>query len=394
MRFYLPLTIALLLIFPSLSLVAQEKDSAQATETGLALEILFHEDGAPAYNPISRERLSGGWFTRFRRLAGWRLPEGELPVRAVNILSRLDKELVTINVSVLRGARFHDEENSVGVYQLRENESISVKELERFGIEPFHLKVVRINPLLFSQPIVESRAKSLVVAGIVPINSSPPSFKLTLQNISDKNISAFELNVIDADGLLESGWLGQKDDSTLIAAGEFFQSRKQFVIRAEPTAAGYAPALPGSQQIVISCVLFEDGSYEGDAKEAAEFRALRLGRKLALARLLAVLTKLDGNSTDTTELQDEVKRFRQDALSVSETADESSIKTWEREFPNLDQAAKDGSREGIEVGIHFLKRDLLAELDALTKSPSFDKSTFRQWASKTESRYRTWLSRL
>lgn len=389
------LTIILsLLALTGVTSTAQEKAQVRRTPTGLALEISFRKDAAPAYNEIIREKMIGGWFGRFDRIPNWQLPDGQLPVRAVNILSRLEGDAVTVTVSVLRGVKFHDEETSVGTYNLRENESFSVEKLEQFGVEPFRLKVVRIIPAVSSQPIVSSRAKSLEVVGIEPVNATLPTYKLTLHNLSDKNITAFEINIVDGSKVVVSSWPYGPDGLPLIKAGDFYETREPLLTRAQRTAAGYRPSVPDSQQTVISCVVFEDGSYEGDAEPAAEFRAIALGRKLALARLLEVFATLNRTVPPAQELSAKVNWFRGRVLAISEVADRNTLAGLEKEFPNVDLKTQGELKESLEAHIHFVKKDLLDDLDGSAKTPSFDLSRFREWLNKTEERYRSWLSRL
>lgn len=395
MRLSQLLTIALsLVMLLGVTSRAQKKAQTPQAPTGFVLEIVYHKGEAPAYLPIPREKVGGGWFGRFGRIPGWQLPEGQLPIRAVNLLPRLNGDVVTVTVSVFRGVKFHDEETSVGTYDLREDESISVKELEQFGVEPFRLRVVRTTPDVSTQPIVKSRAKSLEVVGVEPVNSTLPSYKLTLHNLSDKNISALEITIVDSGRLVETTAPQGKDGLPLIKAGGFYESHEPLLTRAQQTAGGYAPAVPDSQQTVISCVIFEDGSYEGDAKPAAELRAMILGRKLALTRLLDVFARLDSTLSGAQELSAQVNWLKGQVLAVSEVPDRTTLADLEREFPDVDLKKQDGPRDSLEAHIHFVKRDLLDDLDGIAKTPSFDLSSFRAWLNKVEERYRGWLSRL
>ena len=395
MRLSKLLTILLsLLALTGVTSRAQEKAQARRTPTGLALEISFRKDAAPTYAEIIREKMFGGWFARFDRIANWQLPQGQLPIQAVNILSRLDGDAVTVTVSVLRGAKFHDEETSVGTYNLRENESFSVEKLEQFGVAPFRLKVVRIIRAVSSQPIVSSRAKSLAVVGIEPVNATLPTYKLTLHNLSDKNITAFEINIVDGNKVVVSSRRYGPDGLPIIKAGGLYESGEPLLTRAQQTAAGYGPSVPDSQQTVISCVVFEDGSYEGDAESAAELRAMTLGRKLALERLLQVFATLNRTVPPAQELSAQVNWFRRRVLAISEVADRDTLAGLEKEFPKVDLKTQVELKEWPQAYIHFVKRGVLDDLDGSAKTPSFDVSRFREWLNKTEDRYRNWLSRL
>jgi hypothetical protein len=51
------------------------------------------------------------------------------------------------------------------------------------------------------------------------------------------------------------------------------------------TADGQPPTSRPNQTFVVLAVVFEDGSYEGDASYAAQFRAFTLGRRLQLKQM-------------------------------------------------------------------------------------------------------------
>lgn len=115
-----------------------------SNETSLALEVVFLKGRPPAYQQVagSRSKKGGSWYGLFGRIAGWQLPDGDLPINAVRLVPHLKGETININVSVLRG-QFHDAEDRVASYKARVGEEITVTELEAFGVEPFVIKVIR-----------------------------------------------------------------------------------------------------------------------------------------------------------------------------------------------------------------------------------------------------------
>src|SRR4030095_13755357 len=118
----------------------------------------------------------------------WQLPAGAQPIQAVRIVPFLDEEAVRITVSVLRGEKFHDTEDQVASYSVRENERVTLTALKDFGIEPFEIRVVRVAPQTSELPTIVNNTKSLEVIGIEPLISTFPLYKLTLHNLSHKNI--------------------------------------------------------------------------------------------------------------------------------------------------------------------------------------------------------------
>ena len=89
----------------------------------------------------------------------------------------------------------------VGTYRLSEGETIKTEELTKFGLVRLVLKVVKATPAFKDpsphiMPKVENKTKAVQVVGFY--QEAPPleSFRLTLLNVSSKNIialSGFEL---------------------------------------------------------------------------------------------------------------------------------------------------------------------------------------------------------
>jgi hypothetical protein len=106
------LTILCLLISLSNSVSAQSQGQTRPVPTNLALEVHYFKATPPAYQTVpavnSKPSGSGAWYARFGRVENWQIRAGELPIRAVNVVSQLDCETVKLRVSVFRGLKFHD----------------------------------------------------------------------------------------------------------------------------------------------------------------------------------------------------------------------------------------------------------------------------------------------
>lgn len=392
LRIKLLAPILLLLILPG-SANAQLGDLARQTPNGLVLEIVYYKNAAPAYLALSRPdgRPAVAWYGRFGRIQNWQLPAGQLPIRAVNIVSRLDGEVASVSVSLLRGVKFHDQETMVGTYQLRENESVSVQELERFGVEPFRIGVKRIMPAVPNQPVVKSLAKSLEIVGIEPQTSTLPRYKLTLHNLSDKNITALRIEIVSGGVVAVSSMPQGQEGLPLIKAGAFFESNQPLNTRAVRTPGGFAPDSPISQETVIRALVFEDGSYEGDPAPAAAFKAFTLGRKLALTRLLEVCASMEEAVPSEQERAAQLTLFRNRVRTLSGEIDEAALAQLRGEFPTLTRKEATNLKIAAEVALHNVRKELLDDLAVFEKNHPSD---FRSWLVKVEERYRTWLSRL
>ncbi len=224
--------------------VARAQDAQKPSkETGIALEVTYEDGRAPSYQAVPWASAQRGWvwYGRFGRVAGWQLPAGAQPIRAVRIVPFLDEDAVRMTVSVLRGEKFHDAEDTVGSYSARENETITILELKDFGVEPFQIKVVRVAPLAPALPAIVNHTKSLEVVGIESIVSTLPTYKVTLRSLSDKNIYAMQINVQEGDKRQLTGMPQGKEGEPLIKAGALFELKQHLATRAQATAAGFAP---------------------------------------------------------------------------------------------------------------------------------------------------------
>jgi hypothetical protein len=211
-----------------------------STLTGIALEVTYLAGQAPTYQTVPWASAPRGWvwYGRFGRVAGWQLPAGAQPIQAVRIVPFLDEEAVRITVSVLRGEKFHDTEDQVASYSVRENERVTLTALKDFGIEPFEIRVVRVAPQTSELPTIVNNTKSLEVIGIEPLISTFPLYKLTLHNLSNKNISALRINVALEGRTRQSGMPQGDYGEPLIKAGVYRELKQRLPTTAQATPGG------------------------------------------------------------------------------------------------------------------------------------------------------------
>jgi hypothetical protein len=376
----------------------EAQQRTQAAPTGLALEITYYEGRAPAYLTVTspKDKHGSAWYAMFGQLPGWRPPAADaLPVKAVNILTRQDGDLlVQVIVSVHLGSKFFEKEEPIATYNLRENEAVSVNELTGFGVVPFKIKVVRVNPIIAGLPSVLNKTDSLAVTGLQARISTLPTYEVTLQNLSAKNVAALgvELHVNGRrriSSLRQGNW-GER----LIEAGATYTLVVAGADNAQLTHAGYQPESPPNQEILIKTIVFSDGSYEGDAEIAASFRAFQAGRKSQIARLVEVLQTI----TASTEAIDgaAAEKLKAQVASLNDEAETAVLKNLRREFPGFNQDQNERVKASVEVSQSAIKTDFLKELRAFEKGGkrAADADAFRAWLSASKQKYAQWLARL
>jgi hypothetical protein len=351
--------------------------------TGLVLEITYLEGTRPAYEQITRIKLPkgvGSWFGRFGRVAGWQLPPGAQPISAVRVAPYLESEIVSVTFSVLRGERFMDIEDMVGTYALRENEALSIDALKNFGVEPFKIKVIRVAPQSTDVPSIVNKTKSVEVVGLEPLVSTFPRYKLTVHNLSDKNISALKIYIMH-DDKVELSWMPQGDDgAALIGAGGSSELKEMLSTRAQATPDGFTPEALHNQQIVIGALIFEDGSYEGEAEAAATYRAFAIGNRTELKRIVPLLESAPVSA----------EALRSQLATLGYEFNEAETAALAKAFPATDRARLQSQ---VEVAMHYVRKDLLDGLERF-QNESGPAGDFRICLQGMRDRYSSWLARL
>ena len=251
------------LLLPLVAIANAQQRPPRSSTAGLLVESTFAKKGVPSYQQVTyrdSQVTKGSWTSRFDKIPGWQLPEGELPILAVRVYPFFVGETVSVEISVLRGKKHIDDEDMVATYTLRENEKASVEELRQFGIEPIQIRLFRINSLAGNLPAIENNTRSLEVVGIEPLPNIIPSYKLILHNVSDKGIQAIMLNVAQGPKVLSTGMPQGLEGKPLIAPGESIEWRLQMLIRGEGVKGSKVPAVLMDQRIVIPGLRFVDGT--------------------------------------------------------------------------------------------------------------------------------------
>lgn len=375
------------------NIAAQERQE-RLSSTGFALEVKYYEGALLSYQAVYPANKKSYWQCcgRFARIASWQPPPGSVPVSAVKIASFVEGNAVRINVSALLG-EFLDKEQPVATYLARENEKIVIRELAQVGIVPFEITVVRVKPNnTGAPPTIVNKTKSMVDVGLEPVDFTFPAYKLSLQNVSSKNIVAFQLLLIGG-GRVRGVMMPQaRQKRPLIVPGGVYATLITSGSPGQMTPEGYAPDAP--QSVVISSVIFEDGTYEGAALPAAEFRAVATGNKIQLARVLALLQSVaDARDQDAAA---SVLKLKSQVSLLKDEADTSALNELLADFPTLEQTAKENLKGSLRFGLHEAKQAVLDDIKAFESARAQSPATtnFQTWLSDTKEKYEEWLARL
>ena len=174
---------------------------------------------------------------------------GAPQAKAVRVVSRVEGDAVRVTVSTLSGRKALEDEQRVGTYLIRETERIRIDELRLFGIEPFEVKLVRVNPNIAPvPPVILKGVDSIVVINAMARETTLPSYRIILRNQSNKNIVALGVDVVASGNVRMSSKPRGIDGQPLIAAGKEYWLGVPAPNRAQPIIGGYVPTSPSDQQ--------------------------------------------------------------------------------------------------------------------------------------------------
>lgn len=361
--------------------------------TRLALEVTFYPGRQPAYEtvPGPNSKPSGAWFGMFARIESSPAPPGAPPTEAVRVISKVEGDAVRVTVSILSGSKALENEQAVGTYLIRETDKIKIDDLKNFGIVPFEIKLIRVNPNVPPvPPVVLKGVESVaVINSMAKEGTTLPAYRIILRNQSNKNIVALGWNVVAAGKIQLTGKPRGIDGQPLIPAGKEYWLTVAAPNRAQPTPGGYVPTTPSDQEIDIRAAVFDDGTFEGDAATAAIVLGYQAGEKMELPRLIPLLENAL-NSADA-DLTNGLRNLESRVSSVGSDAEPATVQNLITRFPQSTEI-----KVAIEFSATTLKTNLLKDIHQMQNEEQsrITADLYRTWLTKMKERYEKWLSRL
>jgi hypothetical protein len=324
----------------------------------LAVEIPSHNGLPPSYVTLKGTGVSSLFYDgSLRRVTGGD-PNRRQPT-ALKLEYKVEGELVLITASVFFGdfdrqttpvSLYNLPSEKVGTYSAGLSQSVTLFELEQFGLEPLTLRVVPALPPFSVRPQTLSKAPSI---RIEIIGEDRTFYKVALHNLSAKGVTAIHLDMPEnGDG---SGQRAEDRSHDLIAPGATYQL--QFGIpHSGSVCNGKFVENPPSPLLVLEAAFFTDGSYEGDTQAAAEIAAQRIGfetqRQQVNHLIAAILT--DGESGDDAK----VARIRSAVAQLTEEPDPQMVENVRSQFPGLSDRAVQQVKVSLKVGLNDEKQSV------------------------------------
>jgi len=151
---------------------------------------------------------------------------------------------------------------------------------------------------------------------------------------------------------------------------------------------GFMPDPPRSETFVIGTVVFDDGSYEGEAEVAARMEARQIGRKLQLKRVISLLNGMRNQPEQDAQVALEELKSQVSTMRID--VNKSTINELLARYPTLS-----GEKRKRDVMAHVMEGLRRARDEALYAIKEFSEtgarktgsSDFNAWLSKTRERY-------
>lgn len=260
--------------------------------SGKVIEIQSSRSPQPLLIVLSHDRRSGFWASGFTRLKDWKVPDTGDPIQAMDFRARLVGDHGELDISLFRGKRFGEITENVAHIVLSVGDTVIVSELKKFGFEPVTVKMSLVPTTIADVPLVSNPAPMLrtTVSNFV---STLPAFKVRFLNESKKDVAALAWYTVAGDKKLMSALAQAEYGKPLIEANGSYELN----IRAENPD-------PSEDYIsfVIGAVIYEDGTVEGDALQAANFFSFSEGRKKALGQLVPLLFKTAEQNSQSSDI--------------------------------------------------------------------------------------------
>ena len=373
-------------IFVIASFVVRAQQSPKASEAKLLLEISYGPAVPPDYSAVlgTDKKPAWVWVTRFVRMRG---REMSPPIGAVKLEAQYNGETADVRITLLRGTDGgFDQEDLVGTYHVGINEQKTIEELRNFGVKPFNITLLNTVLPVPPPPAFENKTKSIEIVSVKADNLPKPAYKVTVRNLSDKNLRALRVDVTSEGRPRSSSfWQGEEGRSIIEPGGT--AERYVDVITSQRTATGFTPGTTYSNTIVIRTAIFEDMSFEGEPDSACSFEGFVMGRRLWLREVLALIDR-----EISAPIEDHIEAARQ-------FKEKFSALRYEFNEDERKKAASisPGCPKNFEIASAVpgqLKLQMFRDLDEIIARRSSSPLNFKAWLETRRANYQAWLARL
>ena len=348
-----------------LAVSAFSQSQSGVTDTRpMVLEIDYSKGMQFVYQRIGGATLFGA----FRFLPEWKAAPDAPMIQGINMRSSIEDGVVRIRVSLLEGKNF-EIDVPVGEYTVTQGKPTIVSDLTKFGLIPIEVALVRAPETVSQLPSIVNKTKSLSVS-VEPVSSNIPSFKVRVFNLSTKGVMAYSSETSLNGQKLLTGTSSNRNGTVFIEPGQSAEKILPYPTKPVTTSTGRMPEAQQAELVLtIHTVMFEDGTYEGEAVYAVRYRSGQVGQKIEIQRIVNQLRAK----------YDTVDAFAADLSDYRFSMDEVVFGAFLKEFPNLSEQDIKDMREIAESEAVNTQRDIFKVFSAQRADFSVNPGTFQVW---------------
>lgn len=358
---------------PSASM-AQPPLKADAAISATVALVETWPDGRTNYELTSPRRASM-WTVGFPRVDGYKLPDGAMPVYAVQFVRVLVGRDIKVEVSVLLGSA-QQPGVPVASVVISPGSQVVVDALTKFGVQPVTLSMVAVAPMTPYLPTMVSVSPQIEVANVELLNAPYPGYRITLRNLGSKGASNVHVQSYRGEEKALSALKRADDGRPMMqpdASYTFDMNLTSGGVNGFTMAGTWTPR--PIDLIEFDSVRWDDGTYDGNPPFPHVDAIIESdsGRRLQLRRIIDALRQTLAEPNSGRERLASA-RARIDALADTE-ADQ------------LDAA---------KLAMRSTKAVVRADIERFERGQSTQSSSTAalEWLTSMLRRYEAWLTRL
>jgi len=350
--------------------------------------VITYADGR-AVSTVIGSRPHRSWTPMFPRIASWQPPPGSLSPNAIQYASSRDGDDVRVKVSVLFGQP-HQKEVQVDELVVRAGEPVRVTALRRFGIEPVRLSLSPVGSLALNPPVIANRTAGLTIEDVAPIAAAPPRYRITVMNRSAVPAAAFQIESFRGGRSSLSKREADPRAMPIVQPGDRYTL--DLPISGAPVRDEQPISTDSLDTIVLTSVVWSDGTTEGEPRSAAQVLLSNVGRRAQLTQVIALLERAAVQAQRDSSAALGTFRHRVQTLSIDSNLHGQAAAVLNRlpagvvSPPDFDAIL----RSGMQRVKDLVKQDL----DAFAATAAGSGESAPRWLARTLADYRAWCARL
>ncbi|HYP52829.1 MAG TPA: hypothetical protein VEQ42_04780, partial [Pyrinomonadaceae bacterium] len=216
-----------------------------------------------------------------------------------------------------------------------------------------------------------------------------PSFKVTLRNVSRKDIVYLEVKTLVESGrVMNVQWPRGQHNRPIIPAGEVYDVNVSGGSLGGNAPDGYTPNSP--RFVEVSPAVFSDHSHEGDPASAARHLSGLEGQRAQLARVVALLREAaEGPGANEHAAAENLKAG---AASLGREMDAAAREKTGARFRELGLTDPAALQALYEHGLDLVRKELLKDIEEFGGARAGGGKPFGAWLSEMTHKYKTWFT--